>query len=175
MVAAVVAAAVVAVVAVAVVVAVVVVVAAEAAGIFNNSSSSRWNRRKLTWARRMMNGLPLSPRSPLFNSRNARRSSRVAAAVVAAAVVVVVEAAAVVAARLQIRMLRPIQSRLPRLIFQTVIANKDATPDQIKEKLQALRDAKTKAAADLKKSQDDLRLYLTVRQEAVLVSRGILE
>jgi hypothetical protein len=59
--------------------------------------------------------------------------------------------------------------------LQTILQNKDATADQIKTKLDALRDAKKKAADDLKKQQDDLKSLLTVRQEAVLVSHGILD
>ncbi len=59
--------------------------------------------------------------------------------------------------------------------LNNVIQNKDATPEQIKSKLEALRDARKKSAEDLKKSQDSLRELLTVRQEAVLVASGILE
>jgi hypothetical protein len=59
--------------------------------------------------------------------------------------------------------------------LQNVLQNKDATPDQIKSKLDALRNAKKKAGDELKKQQDDLKGLLTVRQEAVLVSHGILE
>lgn len=59
--------------------------------------------------------------------------------------------------------------------LQTTLDNKDATPDQIKSKLDALRAAKTKSAADLKKAQDELKELLTVRQEAVLVTQNILE
>jgi peptidoglycan hydrolase CwlO-like protein len=67
----------------------------------------------------------------------------------------------------------PIQAAMREL--QTTLDNKDATPEQIKSKLEAVRDARKKADENLKKSQDDLRELLTVRQEAVLVSNGILD
>jgi Spy/CpxP family protein refolding chaperone len=59
--------------------------------------------------------------------------------------------------------------------LQTTLDNKSATPDDIKAKLTALRDAKTQAKATLTKAQDDLRELLTARQEAVLVGFGMLE
>jgi hypothetical protein len=59
--------------------------------------------------------------------------------------------------------------------LRTVLANKDSTPDQIKTALQALRDARAKSQAELKKAQDDLKSVASVRQEAVLVDHGILD
>lgn len=59
--------------------------------------------------------------------------------------------------------------------LQTTLDNKESTAEQIKVKLTALRDAKAKAAADLKKAQDELRELVTVRQEAVLVTQGLLD
>jgi len=59
--------------------------------------------------------------------------------------------------------------------LQKVLDNKDATADQIKEKLTALHEVKAKATEELKKAQAELRELLTVRQEAVLVSQGLLE
>jgi peptidoglycan hydrolase CwlO-like protein len=59
--------------------------------------------------------------------------------------------------------------------LQTVLDNKDAKPEDIKEKLTALRDARTKARDELKAAQKDLTELLTQRQEAVLVEMGILE
>ncbi|HUO07376.1 MAG TPA: hypothetical protein VM008_03680 [Phycisphaerae bacterium] len=59
--------------------------------------------------------------------------------------------------------------------LQTVLDNKDATPEQIKSRIDAVRDARKKAADELKKAQDDLRELLTVRQEAVLVENGLLD
>jgi hypothetical protein len=55
------------------------------------------------------------------------------------------------------------------------LANKDATPDQIKAKLDALRAARAKAREELTKAQDELKKVVTVRQEAVLVGMGTLE
>jgi len=59
--------------------------------------------------------------------------------------------------------------------LQTVLDNKDAKPEEIKAKLTALREARTKAAEDLKKARAELTELLTQRQEAVLVEMGILE
>jgi hypothetical protein len=51
----------------------------------------------------------------------------------------------------------------------------NATDDQIKSKVEAVRKAKETATADLKAARKELREGLTVRQEAVLVARGILD
>jgi Spy/CpxP family protein refolding chaperone len=59
--------------------------------------------------------------------------------------------------------------------LKTTLENKDATPDQIKEKLAALRDARAKAKEELTKAQTALRDVVTPRQEAVLVAQGLLE
>ncbi len=59
--------------------------------------------------------------------------------------------------------------------LQTLLDNKDATPEQIKAKLTALRDARAKAKEELTKAQTELREVLSVRQEAVLVERGMLD
>ena len=59
--------------------------------------------------------------------------------------------------------------------LQTLLENKDATPEQIKAKLTALRDARAKIKEELTKAQTELREVLTVRQEAVLVERGLLD
>jgi Spy/CpxP family protein refolding chaperone len=66
-----------------------------------------------------------------------------------------------------------VQTKLADL--NTALDNKDTSADDIKTKLQALRDARTAAKADLAKAQDDLKSVLTQRQEAVMVSRGLLE
>lgn len=58
--------------------------------------------------------------------------------------------------------------------LRALLADPNSTPDQIKAGLGALRQARKDAAAKLKAAQDDLRELLTVRQEAVLVLRGIL-
>jgi hypothetical protein len=59
--------------------------------------------------------------------------------------------------------------------LQKLLEDKDAKPDEIKAKLQALRDAKTKAKEELTKAQAELKELLSARQEAVLVSSGVLE
>lgn len=69
--------------------------------------------------------------------------------------------------------LPPVGKALAEL--KTVLDNKDATPEQIKTKLTALREAKAKAKEDLKAAQKELTELLTARQEAVLVENGTLE
>jgi len=59
--------------------------------------------------------------------------------------------------------------------LRTALENKDTSPDQLKAKLQALRDARAKAREDLTKAQGELRDVLTTRQESVLVMLGMLE
>jgi len=58
--------------------------------------------------------------------------------------------------------------------LQTTLDNKDAKPEDIKAKLDAFRDAKTKAKDDLTAAQKDLESVLTQRQEAMLVMMGLL-
>lgn len=53
--------------------------------------------------------------------------------------------------------------------------SKDTPAKDIEAKLKALRDARKKAEAELQQARDDLRKVLTVRQEAQLVLRGILD
>ena len=55
------------------------------------------------------------------------------------------------------------------------LANKDASPDEIKNKLTAVREARVKAKDALVKLQSELKELLTARQEAVLVNSGVLE
>ncbi len=59
--------------------------------------------------------------------------------------------------------------------LQKTLENKDSKPEEIKAKLDALREAKTKAKTDLTAAQADLKGVLTQRQEAVLVEAGLLE
>jgi hypothetical protein len=59
--------------------------------------------------------------------------------------------------------------------LKTALDNKDAKPEDIKAKLDALRDARTKTKEELTVAQTDLKGLLTQRQEAVLVEFGILE
>jgi len=59
--------------------------------------------------------------------------------------------------------------------LQAALANKDAKPDEIKAKLDAFRAARAQAKADLAAAQQDLLGLLTQRQEATLVTLGVLE
>ena len=59
--------------------------------------------------------------------------------------------------------------------LQTTLENEKASPDEIKQKLQAVRDARAKAEKDLTSAQSDLKDVLTQRQEAMLVLAGMLE
>jgi hypothetical protein len=59
--------------------------------------------------------------------------------------------------------------------LRTALESDSTSPEEIKTKLQALRDARKKAAADLEQAREDLQKVLTLRQEAALVQMGILE
>jgi hypothetical protein len=59
--------------------------------------------------------------------------------------------------------------------LRTTLENSSASPEDIKAKLTAVRQAREKAKADLATAQADLKKILTVRQEAVLVEMGQLE
>jgi hypothetical protein len=55
------------------------------------------------------------------------------------------------------------------------ITDKSATPDDVKAKVDALRQAKVKARSDLLAAQQDLQKIVTPREEAALVELGLLE
>lgn len=59
--------------------------------------------------------------------------------------------------------------------LRDAVENESSSPDDIKAKLAALRDSRKKTAAELEAARTDLRKVLTLRQEATLVSMGILE
>ena len=59
--------------------------------------------------------------------------------------------------------------------LRTLLENKDASADDIKAKLAALRESRAKVKADLDAARKDLKEVLTQRQEAVLVTNGMLE
>jgi len=59
--------------------------------------------------------------------------------------------------------------------LRTVLDNKDASADDIKAKLAALREAREKGKAELAAAQKELKEVLTQRQEAVLVTMGMLD
>ena len=62
-----------------------------------------------------------------------------------------------------------------RADLQAVLDDPKASPDEIREKLAALRKAREKAKADLEAAQKDLLELLTAYQEAVLVNLGYLD
>lgn len=59
--------------------------------------------------------------------------------------------------------------------LQAATSNKDSKPEDIKAKLDAFRQAKAQARAQLAAAQQELRGLLTQRQEATLVEMGLLE
>jgi hypothetical protein len=59
--------------------------------------------------------------------------------------------------------------------LQATLDNTESTPEQIKAKVTAVREAKAAAKASLSKAQDALRELLSQRQEAVLSMMGYLE
>ena len=59
--------------------------------------------------------------------------------------------------------------------LKEVLQNPDASPSEVKAKLDDYRAARTAAKDELTKLQADLKSLVTGKQEAVLVSQGILE
>jgi hypothetical protein len=59
--------------------------------------------------------------------------------------------------------------------LQKLLENKDATSAQIKNKVSEVRKAKEKNSQELAMAQKELRELLTLRQEAILISVGLLE
>lgn len=59
--------------------------------------------------------------------------------------------------------------------LRTALENESTSPEDLKAKLNALRDVRKKGAADLAAARAELQKVVTVRQEAVLVSMGLLE
>ena len=59
--------------------------------------------------------------------------------------------------------------------LRSTLENKEASPEEIKEKLAALRKAQENARQELAKAQQELRGELTMRQEAQLVLMGLLD
>ncbi len=64
---------------------------------------------------------------------------------------------------------------MERDALRTALENESASPEELKAKLTALRDSRKKAIAEVEVLREDLKKVLTVRQEALLVSYGILE
>lgn len=71
------------------------------------------------------------------------------------------------------RMTGPVRNASREL--QEALTRKDATDEQIGAKAAAVQQARAKVREELKAAQDDLKSTLTVRQQAVLITMGILE
>lgn len=59
--------------------------------------------------------------------------------------------------------------------LQTLVTSEDATTTQIKSKMSEVRAAKEKSRQELSKAQKELRELLSLKQEAILISVGLLE
>lgn len=59
--------------------------------------------------------------------------------------------------------------------LRTALESDSTSADDLKAKLAAVRAVRKKGAADLAVAREDLKKVVTVRQEAVLVSMGLLE
>ncbi|MEA3211979.1 MAG: hypothetical protein QOE70_5036 [Chthoniobacter sp.] len=59
--------------------------------------------------------------------------------------------------------------------LREALENESTSPDQLKAKMAAVREQRKKSNAELATAREELSKVLTVRQEAVLVSAGILE
>ena len=59
--------------------------------------------------------------------------------------------------------------------LRTAVENENTSPDELKAKLTAVREQRKKSEAELEATREELRKVLTVRQEAALVSMGVLE
>jgi hypothetical protein len=71
---------------------------------------------------------------------------------------------------------RPARPTSPEAEALKAALASDGTPtDEIKIKLQALRDARKKAQDNLEQAREDLKKVLTLRQEATLVQMGLLD
>jgi uncharacterized protein (UPF0147 family) len=66
-----------------------------------------------------------------------------------------------------------VQKKLQAL--QTLLKNKDASPENIRAALKDYREAKAKAKAELEKARAELKELVTVRQEALLITMDLLE
>jgi|SRR5665213_1201162 len=71
--------------------------------------------------------------------------------------------------------LPPSEVQKARMDLQDALDNKDVTTGEIVEKLKVVRSARLRARGELQSAQSDLRDFLTLRQEAVLVGMGLLE
>ena len=72
---------------------------------------------------------------------------------------------------------KPEESELQKaaIALQEAVIKSDTSSDEIEAKLKDLRDAQDKAKKELAKAQQELKESLSVRQEAKLVLRGMLD
>jgi hypothetical protein len=70
---------------------------------------------------------------------------------------------------------QPSEVRTAMTDLQNTLNDQNASPDEIKSKLEAVRQARAKEKQDLVVAQQDLKSMLTQRQEAVLVVMGVLD
>ena len=59
--------------------------------------------------------------------------------------------------------------------LRDLLDKENATPEELKAKLAAVRETRKKSQAELAQAREELRKVLTLRQEAYFVSRGMLE
>ncbi|MDB6150567.1 MAG: hypothetical protein JWQ44_2015 [Chthoniobacter sp.] len=59
--------------------------------------------------------------------------------------------------------------------LRTALESDSTSPDELKAKLTAVREQRKKAQAELAQAREELKKVVTVRQEAALVSMGMLE
>jgi hypothetical protein len=59
--------------------------------------------------------------------------------------------------------------------LRKALESESTSSDDLKAKLNAVREQRKKSASELASAREDLRKVLTVRQEAALVAAGILE
>lgn len=69
----------------------------------------------------------------------------------------------------------PSEVQQKQMDLHETLQSQDASPDEVKAKVTALREARAKAKVQLAQAQEELRGVLSLRQEAVLVTFGILE
>ena len=67
----------------------------------------------------------------------------------------------------------PIATTLADLV--TALNDPNTPEDALKVKLQAFRDAKARVQSDLNQAREELKTYVTLRQEAILMGLGYLD
>jgi hypothetical protein len=72
-------------------------------------------------------------------------------------------------------LLPPSDLRKARAALQEAVDDKALPPSVIVQRLKELRAARDASREELTRAQNDLRDFLTVRQEAVLVTLGLLD